>query len=64
MYIPSWKQISRIAIAIILSTVIIVGLFSLHIFAGLSETVASVLSATWICCIGYLTIKNIKEKLN
>ena len=64
MYDVSWKQIGRIAAAIVVSTIVIVGLFSLHIFAGLSEVTASCLAATWICGIVYLTIQNIKEKLN
>ena len=37
MYNVSWKQIGRIAAAIVISTIVIVGLFSLYIFAGLSE---------------------------
>lgn len=63
MYNVSWKQIGRIAAAIIVSTIVIVGLFSLHIFAGLSDIAAGSLAATWICGIFYLTIQNIKEKL-
>ena len=64
MYNVSFKQIGRIAAAIVISTIVIVGLFSLYILAGLSEVVVSSLAATWICGVGYLTIQNVKEKLN
>ena len=63
MYDVSWSQIGRIVVAIIISTLLIVGLASLYIFTHISEEITVVLSAAWICVITYLTIQNIKEKI-
>lgn len=63
MYDVSWSQIGRIVAAIIVSTLLIVGLASLCIFTHIPEEIPIVLSAAWICGIAYLTIQNIKEKI-